>query len=506
MSIFERVKMAWNKQIFKKKEDQRPVEKIIRQNNPNEISSRPVDMDKFYVKKFHEDFAQYNNPHAAQKAIQDAFFSGEYSYIFQQCGRKFAKTTSLIRVAWWVCNTYPGTVCYMCYPTITQGIEVVWEERRLQNFDLKDEVMFERYVKKTDDNKHILTFNNGSYIKLIGTWTEARGRGTQPDLLLVDEVQDCSPAYLEAMDSNLAAKPNSKCIMSGTPSPKPSHYQEWRERIRSMPKGKVFHYSSYDNTALPHLKDWLDAKRTELIKAGKKDVWDREYMAIDNFSSADRVLPDPNFEEKDVLMPKLRQFAYSERIPILAVSVHQKYFCAILAVLNAKQNIFIIDVLLIPQLWSRSFSEIFPLLGPKLKEVQDLCGKKLRSIVWDDSKSFTDVISGFTTCRKDLKWQDRGIPLLREMLQGNKISFSQDLGDFGLECQNMLVDESMNDIEKKYPYTCTLSMMVNEYFQREKVSISKLQEFDKFQPLRDMGIICPPAKSNKKRIFGFNLT
>lgn len=487
--------MVWNKQVFKKKRDE----------GSSGSSDDGVPFDALYIERFKQDFNKYNTPHPAQKVIQDEFFSGQYSYIFTQCGRKFAKTTNLIRIAWWVCNTNPGTVCYACYPTITQGIEVVWEEQRLQKFDLKEDIMFDRYVKKTDDNKHILTFNNGSYIKLIGTWTEARGRGTQPDLLLVDEVQDCSPSYLEAMDSNLAAKPNSKCIMSGTPSSKPSHYQEWRERIRSMPKGKVFHYSSYDNTALPHLKEWLDSKKQELIKAGKKDVWDREYMAIDNFSSADRVLPDPTFQEKDSLVAKLRQFSFAERTPILAISVQGKYFCAVLAVLNAKQNIFVLDVMMIPQMWCRSFAEVYPILGPKLKDLQDLCGKKMRNLVWDESKSFTDVISGFTSCRKDLKWQDRGLPLLREMMQNNKIFMAQDIGDFGLECQNMLVDESMNDIEKKYPYSCTLSMMVNEYFQREKLSMPQLKEFDKFQALRDMGIICPTPKSNSKRIFGVNL-
>ena len=449
-----------------------------------------------YELKFLEDWENCRDRHPGQKSVIKAVFEDNAQYVFYRAGRKGAKTTTAIDVVWRIANSSPNLVCYLCYPTIAQGIEVVWEERRLQTCDRKDDDMFDKYVSKVDDSRHIVKFNNGSFVKLIGTWTEARGRGTQPDLLICDEVQDCNAEYIEAMDANLAAKENSRCIFMGTPPNKRNHYEEWYERIGSNPRGKVFHFTSYDNIRLPHLKEWLDNKKIELLKAGKEDVWLREYMAEFCYSSSDRVLPDATFLEKEDISQKASLFDYSDRIPILAISVHKKYFCAILAVLKSKCAIFIMDHLIFPQVWDRAFSEMYPELAEKTKILQEFCGKKIRNIVWDESDSFCDIISGFTTCRKDFKWQDRGIPILRELMLKQKIFFSREIADFGLECQNMLMDQSRKDVEKQYPHVCTLAMLVNEYFSQEKVKIHSDERFDKFQAFRDMGIPCPSKRQS----------
>ena len=83
------------------------------------------------------------------------------------------------------------------------------------------------------------------------------------------------------------------------------------------------------------------------------------------------------------------------------------------------------DHMVFPQVWNRAFSEMYPELAEKIKVLQDYCGRKIRNVVWDESKSFVDVISGFTKCREDIKWQDRGIPLLRELMIKKKIAFSE---------------------------------------------------------------------------------
>lgn len=456
--------------------------------------------DPTYARKFLSDWEECRDRHPGQKEVLKATFEDKMQYVFYRAGRKGAKTTTGIDVAWRSANETPNSVVYLCYPTIAQGIEVVWEERRLQTCDQKDDSMFDKYVEKVDDSRHLVRFANGSFVKLIGTWTEARGRGTQPDALILDEVQDCNPDYIEAMDANLSAKPNARCIMMGTPPKKRNHYEEWYERIASNPRGKVFHYTSYDNIRLPHLKEWLDNKKIELIKANKEDVWLREYMAELCYSSSDRVLPDAIFDELNEIDLKLRYFEYSERIPVLAISVHPTYFCCVLAVLNPRKMIFVMDHMVIPQVWNRSFSEIYPELGEKVKILQDYCGKKIRNLVWDESDSFVDVVSGFTKCRKDIKWQDRGIPLLRELMIKSKIRFSRQVADFGLECQNMLLEESAKDVQKNYPHVCTLSMMVNEYFSQEKIAIHSAQPFDKYDAFREMGIPVPP-KARSKSLF-----
>jgi hypothetical protein len=485
--------MAWQKQ-----------NKFKNGKKDNEEEKEALKTDPAYVRKFMEDWESCRDRHPGQAEVLKAVFEDKLQYVFYRAGRKGAKTTTGIDVAWRLANEAPNRVGYLCYPTIAQGIEVVWEERRLQTCDQKDDSMYDKYVEKVDDSRHIVRFANGSFVKLIGTWTEARGRGTQPDFLIFDEFQDCNPDYIDAMDANLAAKEHAQCVIMGTPPKKRNQYEEWYDRVGSHPRGKVFHYTSYDNIRLPHLREWLDNKKIELIKAGKEDVWLREYMAELCYSSSDRILPDAKFMEKEEIDHKARLFAYSERIPVLAISVHPTYFCCVLAVLLPRKMLFVMDHLVFPQVWNRAFSEMYPELNEKVKILQDFCAKKIRNLVWDKSGAFADVVSGFTKCREDIKWQDRGIPLLRELMIKDRICFSREIADFGLECQNMLIEESEKDIQKNYPHVCTLAMMVNEYFSQEKVAVHSVKPFDKYDAFREMGIPCPPKRGSTS-LFTFGL-
>lgn len=482
--------MIWSKkspfQKYKKSDDDEP--KIIK-NDPT------------YVASFLRDWENCRDRHPGQKEVLNAIFENQMQYVFYRAGRKGAKTTTGIDVAWRLGNTAPNRVGYLCYPTITQGIEVVWEERRLQTCDQKTDYMLDKYVEKVDDNKHLIRFTNGSFVKLIGTWTEARGRGTQPDFIIFDEFQDCNPDYIEAMDANLAAKEHAQCLIMGTPPKKRNQYEEWLARVENNPRGKVFHYTSYDNVKLPHLHEWLNNKKIELIRAGKEDVWLREYMAELCYSSADRILPDAKFIEPSEAENIIKHFNYMDRVPVLAASVHPSYFVAIYAILIPGKTIVILDHLVIPQVWDKAFLEIYPMLGEKAKTLQNLCHKRMRQLVWDESESFVDVVKGFTKCRKDFKWQDRGLPLLREMMVKGKIHFSREVADFGLECQNLLIEETDKERQKNYPHISTIAMLVNEYFAQEKIEIQRPTFFDPYQAFREMGIPYIPKK-RKLNLFG----
>jgi hypothetical protein len=480
--------MAWQKQ------------KKFKSENPIDEEESPVLDNDAAFQEFMEDWKKIRDPHPGQQQVLDAVIVDGVKYTFYRSGRKGAKTTTGIDIAWILSHQFPKRVGYLCYPTIAQGIEVVWDEKRLQNCDIKDDFMFDKYVEKVDESKHMMWFKNGSFVKLVGTWTEKRGRGRQPDYMICDEFQDCNADYIEASDSDLAAK-NAPCIFMGTPPKKRNHYEDWWDRISTNPKGKNFHFTSYDNVRLPHLKEWLDNKKIELLKAGKEDVWLREYMAEFCYASSDRVLPDAKFMETEEIEAKLRNFDFRERIPILAISVHPTYFNVVLAVLIRKKMIFIMDHLHVPQVWNRAFSDMYPELGEKLKKLQNSCANKIRNIVWDDSGSFSDIITGFSKCRDDQKWQDRGIPILRELMVKEKICFSREIADFGLECQNMLIEETPKEVQKNYPHICTMAMIVNEYFSLDKLTIPIQKPFDVYAGFREMGI--PFTRPNKRRRFPF---
>jgi hypothetical protein len=458
--------------------------------------------DPEFWNEFHTDWQNSWNPHTKQKEIITDFISGNYDYLFVRAGRKFSKTTVNIKAAWYKSLQKFNSTTYSTFPTIALGTEIVWDEKRLQFCDMLTPYMMQKYVKYVDNNKHIIHFVNDSHIKLQGTWTEARGRGTQPNFLTVDEIQDCNNDWIEAMDSNLGPK-QAPCIMSGTPPKKRNHYHDWEQRILNNPRGKIYHYSSYDNDAIPHLKGWLDNKKLELIKAGKEDVWLREYMAEDCFSHADRVLPDAKFEDYVLLDQEINKMSFRDKTPVMAIATQGKYICAVWGILSPKKYLYITDFELRNAIWDKSYVQFIeePIVKTKSKLLQDACGNRMRYLLWDSTKSFKDVIRGFTECKERPEWQDRGIPLLREMMIERRIILSDKVAPFGMECQNLLADENKKEIEKNYPMICAMSVMANEWFQRDKVDVGQIQPYDKHQALRDAGILISPRRPKGKVLF-----
>lgn len=453
--------------------------------------------DPEFWNEFYTDWQNSWKPHTGQKLIIEDFVSGNYDYMFVRAGRKFSKTTINIKASWYKALQKFNSTIYSTFPTITLGTEIIWDEKRLQYCDMQQSFMCQKYVKWVDNNKHIVHFVNDSHIKLQGTWTEARGRGTQPDFLTVDEIQDCNNDWIEAMDSNLGPK-RAPCIMSGTPPKKRNHYHDWEQRILNNPRGKVYHYSSYGNDAIPHLAEWLDNKKLELIKAGKEDVWLREYMAEDCFSHADRVLPDAVFEDYVLLDQQVNKMSFRDKIPVMALATQGKYICAMWGILTPKRYLYILDYELRNAIWDKSYVNFIedPNVKMKSKALQESCGNKMRHLLWDSTKSFKDVIRGFTECKEKPEWQDRGIPLLREMMLERRIILSDKVAPFGMECQNLLADENKKEVEKNYPMICAMSVMANEWFQRDKVSVSQVQPYDKYEALREGGIIVTPKRKS----------
>lgn len=466
-----------------------------------EIDTIKADPDSpNYFEELCLDMAELRDLHKGQEKVLNYWRQEKPDYMFLRAGRKFSKTTCNIILSWEECLTKPKFNCFYCFPTMVDAVDIVWNEMRLQYCDIQEDWMYRKYVKTLNNMNKTVTFVNGSCIYLRGTWREARSRGTQPNLVIFDEVQDCCADFMEGMDSNLLAK-GGRVIMSGTPPRIRNHFHKWEERIKSNPSGKIFHFTSYANDKLPNGKKWLDNKREELFKAGKQDTWFREYMAEDCFSNSDRVLPDARFHDHDLMLQEMRSFPIQERIPVMAVGNHLRYVCTLFAVMILGKKLYIFDCEVNREMWQKSYALIFPSIQTKADAYKQECNQKLRAPIWDHSKSLSDVISGFYDCRDDVKWQDRGIPLLREMMKEGKVVFSERLADFGLECQNLLADETIKDIEKTYPVVCTMSMLCNEYFQKEKIVLKTDCAFDKYEPLRQLGLPVPEKRKYGESIY-----
>lgn len=453
---------------------------------------------------FWETLRSYRTFHKGQEEIFKAFFEDKYKYIFMRMGRKGAKTTSNIVIAWGYALLNPRSTCYIILPTIADGIEIYWDEKRLQWCDIGDTDLFDKFVKNVNESKHTITFVNDSSIKLLGTWREEAGRGTQPNLIIADEIKDCRPGYLDAMEPNLAAKEDARCVMSGTPPNKRNHFHEWEERIQRNPSGYNLKYSSYINTALPHLKEWLDNKKEELVAAGKEDIWLREYMAEDCFSSDERVLPDIVLEEHQGILAKLRSVDPTAFNPIVGITITTHKICICYAVTLQSRytgtQIWVLKTEIKSRIWDKSYEEIYQEMESQMVEFSMIFNRHWRKVVYDETESFRDVIPQITEARTDIKWQNRGIPLLKEMILNTKIVFSTNADQFAVEAQNILKQDDIRD----YPTVCTLAMLANEYYQAPSLSKDEQVVWDKFAPLREAGIVCNPPKRKGKEWMSFN--
>lgn len=468
-------------------------------------SSKPAmtDFDRMY-----EQVLETRTLNQAQQEILNAFFKENCQRIFLRLGRKGSKTSTIIMIAWLFAQWRPQSMINILYPTNEQGYDILFEEGRLESCDLDSLVMKDEWVEKVDTrvNSMSVLFNNGSKIRVQGTWSEKRGRGTQPDLMIADEIQDTRAEYLAAAEPNLMAKPDSRFILSGTPPKTRTHYHEWEERTVKTLGGRRFHYSSYINTSLPHLKVELDKKRDELIAAGKEDEWRREYLAEDCFSSEDRILPDATLRDHEELINHIRSIHHSYRSHLIGLFITETKICIIAAVIEKKpyeaNKIYVLDYLVKNKIWEGSFRDIYDKIPEMCEKITSTPFKSWRKWVCDESNAFIEVVPGFNKSREDkgYKWSDRGLPLMREMMNKDRLIFSDKVAPVALELQNLLKGDDC----KKYPIISTSAMVINENYidTRTKPKINK--ELSDEELICDMLGLKPQKKSRNGHIMSWN--
>lgn len=444
----------------------------------------------------------------AQLEILEAFFKENCQRMFIRMGRKAGKTSTIIMIAWLFAHARPQSITNILYPTNEQGYDILFEEARLEHCDLDTSLMKDEWVDKVDArvNSMSIIFNNGSKIRVQGTWSEKRGRGTQPDMMIADEIQDTRASYLAAAEPNLMAKPDTRFILSGTPPQVRNHYHEWEERTVRNLGGRRFHYSSYINTSLPHLKVELDKKRDELIAAGKEDEWRREYLAEDCFSSEDRILPDATYQDHEELITSIRAIHHSYRSHIIGLFITETKICIIPFVMERKpyeaNKLYVLDFVIKHKLWDGSFRDIYDKIPEMCEKITSIPFKSWKKWVCDESNSFVEVVPGFIKSRdeKGLKWSDRGLPLMREMMNMGRLIFSDTVAPLSLELQNFL----KGDDPKKYPMVATTAMIVNEHYIDTRTKPKANRELTDTEIICDMLGLKPPRKHRGDSIMSWN--
>jgi len=174
---------------------------------------------------------------------------------------------------WRIGLLFPGSALYYVCQEAQHGREIIWRNRRLQNFGPQ------KYVHKTLDNEMVLYWKNGSFIKIVGSENFAAADGLTPHAVAYDEFKSFRPQFHTAMEPNRLVK-KAPLLILGTPpetyAPNYFQYIEYAEECRQSPTKCWFNFSSYDNPFID--KKLIDQKKEEYIRRGEYDVFEREYM------------------------------------------------------------------------------------------------------------------------------------------------------------------------------------------------------------------------------------
>jgi hypothetical protein len=225
-------------------------------------------------------------PHDGQIPVGRALFRDDVRQIFIQCGRKWGKTETVLYMLWRWAMTNPGSSCYYISPFQKQSKEIVWANRRLQNFGPRE--WLKEGSSGINNSELRLNFVNGSFIKCDGSDNFDAYRGIEPHFVVYEEFKDFRPEFHTAMDPNLAVF-NAPLIIIGTPPDRECQFTQLADEFKNDPAKRWFHAPTWQN---PHIsKVWLEKKKREHYAKNEGDVWEREYGAKFVKGGASKIFP-----------------------------------------------------------------------------------------------------------------------------------------------------------------------------------------------------------------------
>lgn len=232
-------------------------------------------------------------PHAGQLEVGRAIFDDRKQYIFCENGRKWGKSEMANYFCWRMALSMPNRAIYYFAPFAKQARELVWANRRMQNF-IKDK---EKYIVSINDTEMRIRFKNGSFIKLDGSDNHEAYRGVTPHAAVMDEFKDFNPAFWDGFEPNLAVHKAPALFIGTPPETEDNQFCQIADQIKGDADGAYFNMPTSTN---PHIsKDWLGKMRQRLIDRGEYDKWLREYMAQRVKGGANHIFP--MFDKKMVL-------------------------------------------------------------------------------------------------------------------------------------------------------------------------------------------------------------
>lgn len=213
-------------------------------------------------------------PHTGQIPIGRAIFYENAKKIFVSAGRSFGKSRLASYVNIRIAKENPNCTNYIFLPFITQGREVYWTPKLLQNLLNDDD------IESINNTEMRIILKNGSQIKVCGADNVDSYRGVKPNpnsIITFEECKDLKEDFITAFLPNLSVN-NPILLMVGTPAEFEGVFSRFMQLAQTNKTWRYFHAPTSVN---PHVSlDWLADEKQRLINDGELETYLREYEAI----------------------------------------------------------------------------------------------------------------------------------------------------------------------------------------------------------------------------------
>ena len=384
--------------------------------------------------------------HDGQKMIAKAIFIDGKKRVFAQLGRKAGKTTIMPYTSYRRCMSFPNSVVYIVAPFLNQAKELLWADHRMTHF-LSDDLM-KKYGVKLNNSEMRVSFENGSFIKLLGADNPESSRGVNPDMIIFDESKDISSTFFEGIEPNLAAR-NGVLLMVGTPpSTDQNLFCKMAKEIKNDPDGLFLQLPSWTN---PHIdKEWFKKQKQRLIDRGEYDVWQREYEAKLVFGGHNSIFP--MFSRKrhiikyETILAEIRRYPKDYEYYYGFDPGSSLCFAGMSMVLNKKtKKVIFMDEIYEKRTLETSTGKIYPTAKMQMDIVQSYEDKW--NIVYDSAALWfaNEVANQFDRnimpCEKDIKTKNDKISMIKDMMNYDFFYMTDRCPNFAMEIENYVMDE-----------------------------------------------------------------
>lgn len=224
--------------------------------------------------EIHLDLHSRFMPHSGQIPIGRAILYEGCKKVFANCGRSFGKSKINAYLHARIARENENTTNYIFLPFITQGREVYWTPKLLQQMIPDDEIM------SINNTEMRITLNNGSQIKVCGADNVESYRGVKPNpnsIITFEEAKDLKREFIDAFLPNLSVNDPILFIV-GTPPEFANPFTEFMDLAKSSDEWRYFHAPTSSNPYVS--KKFIEDERIRLTNIGEEETFLREYEAL----------------------------------------------------------------------------------------------------------------------------------------------------------------------------------------------------------------------------------